>query len=170
MELFSRYVLQSRGGGEVVEMFDGDIEDLEFDTLEAVYTKRFGEALDTAWTTDPLAGNVTLGWVFGVPDNVEVQGDHDDFEMLVIPMFYDLDDGRRKVSLFVRLAQQRAAFEAGVADGTIDHYVHAELEQRDPDEEPRIRVSTYGADASQAAHRPELFSSPATADPGSDDS
>lgn len=151
MNIVTRVILQPRGGGEPVEIFDSDEGDVALEALLPAYLERFGEPLDLALTELPEADEpVTIGWVFPVPPAMEVPGASADFEMILIPMIDD-ESGDR-VSAFVRLAEDRQLFEGLFEAGEIDRLTFVETDAAGgrPDPSPVIpefRLPGFGGAA-----------------------
>lgn len=141
--IVTRVILQPLGGGQPVETFDSEeSREVEVDTVLAVYSRRFGPPTETAYTQVPgINGPVSLGWVFQVPQRFEVPGPKEDFEMVLIPMFDD-PESQERVSLFLRLAEQRQQFQEAFDRGDVDSFTRATLEQREPDEPPSFKSET----------------------------
>jgi hypothetical protein len=132
LQLVTRAVVQPSGGGEPVDIFDLPLPpELEADLLLAYYTQTLGEPLEAAIAeVAGVDGPVPVGWVFEVPESFEVPGAHAEFELVVVPMVADAEAGL--ASLFARLAEQRAEFEALQAEGQLDSLAIVERPQRRP--------------------------------------
>ena len=139
MLIWTRVILQPRGGGEVVETFDAPEDPtVEVDTLLAIYTQRFGVPIEFSFTLVPdLEGPIKVGWLFAVPSTIQVPGPPEQFEMVLIPMFDDLDTGMR-TSLFLRMAEQREQFQGLFDEGLMSELHTATLAQRDPNQAPQF--------------------------------
>lgn len=142
MTIFTRVIVQPRGGGKPLEIFDSaEAPTTEVDTLLARYEKRFGEAIDTAFTEAPgVQGPVSIGWLFAVPDDFELPGPGEDYEMVLIPLIVD-EDTLERVSLFMRMAEQRQEAQQLFDRGDLRALHIATLAQRDPSEEPDVSSS-----------------------------
>ena len=139
MEIWARVILQPRGGGAPVEIFDA-LEDptVKVDTLLAIYTQRFGAPFEFSFTLSPdIEGPIKVGWLFDVPPTLEVPGPPEQFEMVLIPMVDDPDTGNR-TSLFLRMAEEHQQFQQLFDRGDLDGFHTATLAQRDPDQEPQL--------------------------------
>jgi hypothetical protein len=139
MIIFTRVIVQPRGGGDPVENFDSaEDPSTEVDTWLAGYQGRFGEPIDTAFTVAPgIEGPVSIGWLFAVPDSFELPGPSEDFEMVLIPMMVD-EESLEEVSLFLRLAEQRQGLQQLFERGDLEGLHIATLAQRDPADEPEV--------------------------------
>lgn len=136
MQIYTRVVVQPLGGGEPVRMFDRpeDPGIVDFDTILASYSQRFGEPFEVAYTLVPdIEGRIQIGWVFAVPQDVEVPGSLEKLEMLLIPMFDDLNTGKR-LGLFLSMARTRQRFQDLFDSGDLDELHTFTAPQRDPDQ------------------------------------
>jgi hypothetical protein len=136
MQIYTRVVVQPLGGGETVTTFDGreDPKTVDFDTILASYSQRFGDPFEVAYTTSSdIKGPIQIGWVFAVPDKIEVPASLEDFEMLLIPMFDDLNTGER-LSLFLSMARKGQQFRDLFDGGAFDELHTFTAPQRDPDQ------------------------------------
>jgi hypothetical protein len=139
VEIYTRVILQPVGGGEPVETFDiPEDPTVEVDTLLATYTNRFGAPFEFAFTAAPdIEGPIEIGWLFAVPHTFQVPGPPEQFEMVLIPMFDDSETGNR-ISLFLRMAEQREQFQGLFDRGVLTEFHTATLAQRDPDQQPLL--------------------------------
>jgi hypothetical protein len=138
VETITRVIIQPRGGGELVEMFDTpEDQTVQADALLAHYAQKFGAPFEFSFTlARDIEGPIEIGWLFAVPNTIEVPGPHEQFEMVLIPMFDDPDTGER-TSLFLRMAERGEQFHGLFEDGVVTEYQTATLVRPDADEQPQ---------------------------------
>jgi Bacterial EndoU nuclease len=96
--------------------------DVEPDTMLSFVSQRFGEVVDTAWTSTERHARLACGWIFAT--TAEDAGR----EFLCVPLVA-MDDGSLR-SMFELQADQRAEFEQLAHDGAVGNYTVVELPQR----------------------------------------
>lgn len=134
VRIVTRVVVQPAGGGEPIETFDSTRDETEeVDTLLAAYSSRFSPPTELALTSVPgVTEPVAIGWVFRVPENFEVPGSREEFEMVLIPMFDNPGTGER-LSVFATLAEERSEMRALFDEGVLDELHEISLHQREPE-------------------------------------
>lgn len=134
MQIITRAVIQSISDGEVVETFDNPERATRSGPAAGPLLAGVRRTVRPGYTrVEGLDEPVNIGWVFAVPERFTVPAQHDDFELLLIPMVTDPDD-RSLVSLFVRLAEQRQEFQHLHEGGVADSFTVVTLPQRDLDD------------------------------------
>jgi hypothetical protein len=100
--------------------------DVEADTILSFLTGRFGDLIETAWTSSERHPRIETGWIFpGPPDDERAGG----VEILCVP-FIETGDGSTR-PMFEWLADRRQDFEELAGSGALDRYRVIELPQRD---------------------------------------
>lgn len=140
MTIITRVIVQPLGGGQPLnDFYRPEDETTEFDTILAVYTRSFGEPFEIALTQVPgVEKPIMIGWLFSVPDTFDLPGPSEQFEMVLIPMFDDLDAGGERTSIFLRLDEQRRAFQGMFDRGVADSLTTATAAWREPDEQAQL--------------------------------
>ena len=100
--------------------------DVEADTILSFLTSKFGDPVQTAWTSTDRHPRIDTGWIFRAPRAGEPD---QDVEMLCVP-FIEAADGSLR-SLFEQLADGREDFEQLASRDAFDQHSVIELPQRD---------------------------------------
>jgi hypothetical protein len=100
--------------------------DVEADALLSLLTGRFGDPIETAWTSTERHPRIETGWIFAGPRGDEPAGGID---ILCVP-FIECGGGSLR-PLFEWLADQRQDFEELASRGALEEYRVIELPQRD---------------------------------------
>jgi hypothetical protein len=100
--------------------------DVEADTILSFLTGRFGEPVETAWTSTGRHPRIATGWIFRAPRAV---ADDRDVEILCVPLTEAADGSLQ--SLFEQLADGRADFDELASHDAFDQHTVIELPQRD---------------------------------------
>jgi hypothetical protein len=99
--------------------------DVEADTILSFLTGRFGDPIETAWTSTCRHPRINTGWIFRAPQALE---DDRDVEILCVPLIEAADGSLR--SLSEQLADGREDFSE-LASHAFDQHTVIELPQRD---------------------------------------
>jgi hypothetical protein len=100
--------------------------DVEADTILSFLTGRFGDPIETAWTSTSRHPRIDTGWIFRAPQALE---DDRDVEILCVPLIEAADGSLR--SLFEQLADGREDFDELASHDAFDQHTVIELPQRD---------------------------------------
>lgn len=95
---------------------------MEADTILSFLTGKFGDPIETAWTSTDKHPRIETGWIFRPPRTGEPVRD---VEILCVP-FIEAADGSLR-PMFEQLADQRQAFEELAGSDAVDHYTVIEL-------------------------------------------
>lgn len=136
--------------------------DVEPDTVLSFLSQRFGDVVDTAWTSTQRHARLACGWIFA--GTTEDSG----CEVLCVPLL-EMDDGSIQ-SMFELQADQRAEFDELVAYGELDNYTIVERPHRDyqhpsdenVDEKPLAGTVSTGGGHRHGAGRAGTTEFPAT--------
>jgi hypothetical protein len=127
VQLFVKIVPLKAGSAEAA----GDEEvipcppDVEPDTILSFLAQKFGELIDTAWTSTERHPRLETGWIFPGTSAVPPM---EAIEFLCVP-FIQAADGSLQ-SMFELLADQRQEFDQLAKSRAVDEYVVIEQPQR----------------------------------------
>ena len=99
--------------------------DVAADTILSFLTGRFGDLIETAWTSTRRHPRIEAGWIFAGPRDDERAGG---VEFLCVPCIEAGDGSTRPMVEW--LADRRQAFEELAGSGALDRYRVIELPQR----------------------------------------
>jgi len=99
--------------------------DVEPDTILSFLAGKFGDPVETAWTSTERHPRIETGWIFRSPHKGEPDRD---VEILCVP-FVEVDGSLRP--MYEHLADRRQEFEELASRGVFDRYTVIELPQRD---------------------------------------
>jgi len=100
--------------------------DVEADTILSFLTGRFGDPVETAWTSTGRHPRLEAGWIFRAP---QARDDDRDVEILCVPLIEAADGSWR--SMFEQLADDRENFDELASHDAFDQHTVIELPQRD---------------------------------------